>query len=471
MNTEVQRHDDGVIPFPIQSNQPHEVNVQICDAMMGAGKTSAAINMMNSEPGPFIYITPYISEYERILRDCSKAKFQTPSPVPSKLKNLLGLLRDGRNIASTHALFSSYTAEVVDLIRSGHYTLIMDETFEVIQQMNVSKSDIDELFRNNYIRVDEETGLVEWLDDGYIGSTFQDVMWRAKSGTLILCDGVFMFWMFPIEVFKAFDRAIIMTYLFNCQNQRYYFDIYDIPYQYIGVRRENGKLVFCGVDEEDDVHQDLRDLITVVDGKRLNEIGTPAGCEPNSEEYRNSTLLSHNHLMKERRRIRSRKIRGSMAWTGSVFDKAGKNIYNVFHNQFGLKKAECMWSILEEYKMLIDAKRYSSEFVVCTMRATNEYRDRRGLAYIRNIYINPFLKKFFKARGCQVDEDAYALSELLQWVWRSAIRDHKPIVLYLPSSRMRYLFTKWLDDVNNGVEVRKRNPTERITETVNEQPT
>lgn len=445
------------------------MNVQICDAIMGAGKTSAAIDMMNTEPGPFIYITPYISEYERILRDCSKAKFKTPNPMPSKLLNLLGLLRAKKNIASTHALFSSYTTEVVDLIKAGHYTLIMDETFEVIQQMSISKSDIDELFRNNYIRVDEATGLVEWIDDGYIGSTFQDVMQRAKSGTLILCDGVFMFWMFPIEVFRAFDRAIIMTYLFNCQNQRYYFDLYQIPYEYIGVRRMENRTVFCNVELEDSMNPNLGDLVTIVDGQRLNAIGTPSKCKPNTDIYIDSTLLSHNHLLKERKRVRTTRAHGTLDWNGSLFDKIGRNIYNVFHNQFGLKKSECMWSMLEEFKGLVDAKRYSSEFVVCTMRATNEYRERRGLAYIRNIYMNPFLKKFFKARGCEVDEEDYALAELLQWVWRSAIRDHKPIVLYLPSSRMRYLFTKWLDDVSNGVEVRKRNPTERITETVNEQ--
>jgi hypothetical protein len=48
-----------------------------------------------------------------------------------------------------------------------------------------------------------------------------------------------------------------------------------------------------------------------------------------------------------------------------------------------------------------------------------------------------------------VDGDMYALSSLIQWVWRSAIRDGKPIILYVPSSRMRGLLIKWLNDEVN----------------------
>lgn len=42
-------------------------------------------------------------------------------------------------------------------------------------------------------------------------------------------------------------------------------------------------------------------------------------------------------------------------------------------------------------------------------------------------------------------EDDYALSEMIQWVWRSAIRDGKEIWVYIPSRRMRELFQNWLN--------------------------
>ena len=37
----------------------------------------------------------------------------------------------------------------------------------------------------------------------------------------------------------------------------------------------------------------------------------------------------------------------------------------------------------------------------------------------------------------------YALSELLQWIFRSAIREQKDLKLYLPSKRMHKLLHEW----------------------------
>jgi len=42
--------------------------------------------------------------------------------------------------------------------------------------------------------------------------------------------------------------------------------------------------------------------------------------------------------------------------------------------------------------------------------------------------------------------NAYALTELIQWVWRSRIRKGEPITVYLPSMRMRRLFEEWLHE-------------------------
>ena len=46
----------------------------------------------------------------------------------------------------------------------------------------------------------------------------------------------------------------------------------------------------------------------------------------------------------------------------------------------------------------------------------------------------------------ELDEDAYALSEMLQLIWRSRIRNGENINVYIPSKRMRDLFKEWLDE-------------------------
>ena len=46
--------------------------------------------------------------------------------------------------------------------------------------------------------------------------------------------------------------------------------------------------------------------------------------------------------------------------------------------------------------------------------------------------------------GVPVYEDIYALSQMVQWMWRSRIRSGEPIHAFIPSSRMRGLFKQWL---------------------------
>ena len=52
--------------------------------------------------------------------------------------------------------------------------------------------------------------------------------------------------------------------------------------------------------------------------------------------------------------------------------------------------------------------------------------------------------------GIAVDGDGYALSEMLQFIWRSAIRDGKEIWVYIPSIRMRSLLKEWIEANSSG---------------------
>lgn len=62
-----------------------------------------------------------------------------------------------------------------------------------------------------------------------------------------------------------------------------------------------------------------------------------------------------------------------------------------------------------------------------------------------DLYMVPVVKMFIESRGVKVDQDQYALSALVQWIFRSAIRDGKPINLFIRSERMRGLLLDWLN--------------------------
>ena len=66
--------------------------------------------------------------------------------------------------------------------------------------------------------------------------------------------------------------------------------------------------------------------------------------------------------------------------------------------------------------------------------------------YMVDIRINPFINQFFSIHDVKLtkyDEDKYALSEMIQFIYRSAIRNNKDIYVYIPSKRMRNLLYEY----------------------------
>ena len=61
-----------------------------------------------------------------------------------------------------------------------------------------------------------------------------------------------------------------------------------------------------------------------------------------------------------------------------------------------------------------------------------------------NLFPNKEVLDFFKCNNIEINQDLYSLCELLQWIWRSQIRDGKPINIYIPSERMRTLLKLWM---------------------------
>lgn len=394
---------------------------------MGAGKTQGAIALMNNDRnGRYLFITPYLDEVERIKRDCTHSTFYSPENTGGgKLDSLHKLLELERNVASTHALFSIYTPYTASLIESGGYTLILDEVFCVVEHMKMKKSDMDVLLKSNLIEVDEDGERVRWIDDDYDGTRFADIKEKAKSHTLILFNGMLLFWTFPVEIFKAFKRVIILTYMFGAQLQKYYFDMYGIEVKQIGTKFNGTGYKLCDSSESLQKIPSLKNRITILEDARLNAIGD----SPFS--------LSVGWYKREVKKK-----------DAPLIEKLKNNVYNYFTNKCASKSNEVLWTTFKEFMNKVKGKGYTSGFLSYNIRATNEFRDRKYLAYCVNVFLNPVYKQYFYAHGFEIDEDNFALSEMVQWIWRSAIRDGKEICVYVPSKRMRELLLAWIEEVS-----------------------
>jgi hypothetical protein len=129
--------------------------------------------------------------------------------------------------------------------------------------------------------------------------------------------------------------------------------------------------------------------------------------------------------------------------------KLKNNILNYFQHITKSKSNFNMWTTFKTYKPKMAGKGYTKGFVSCNARATNEFSHKNTLVFTINWFINPIIKEYFYSYGCKLEDDLYALSELIQWIWRSDIRNGNEINLYIPSQRMRNLLIDWLDDYIN----------------------
>lgn len=398
-------------------------NIYVVDDMMGTGKTSAAINYINksSEEEKFIFITPFLTEIEeRVIPLCADKHFVTPQADKSRTKmdSLTELVEAGMNIASTHALFGRLTPSILRRIHEQKYTLIMDEVYETMQIEPLSIADSTNLMRC-YMNVNSETGQLIW-NDAYpeYSGVFSHYKYLCQIGSLYLHGGNKIMRVIQPRLFTSFNKVYILTYMFDAQMLRYSFDLTGVKYKYCGVRIKDGEYEFSE-ERSENSQIDYRSLIHILERKSLNKIG--------DGRY---ALSSTWYDMASRANL----------------EAVGRNMLNFFINIARTKSAENMWTSFKSKKYFLRGKGYTKGFIPVNSRAVNKFRGKTAIAYPVNIFLNPEVKVFCNQYGIRVDEDQYALSEMLQCIWRSAIRDGKEIQLYIPSERMRGLLKQWIED-------------------------
>ena len=98
----------------------------------------------------------------------------------------------------------------------------------------------------------------------------------------------------------------------------------------------------------------------------------------------------------------------------------------------------------------LQGRGYSKGFIANNTKATNQYIDKSVVAYMQNTFYVPVIRRYFTSRNVKVYEELFSLCEMIQLIWRSRIRKHEPISVYIPSLRMRHLFKAWLESNNNN---------------------
>lgn len=414
------------------------MTVKVCDAIMGTGKSQSAITYINEhKDDKFVYITPYLEEADRIKKACPSLRFVEPQVLAQynlrKVEHTAALIREGRNITTTHQAFKGYTSDILDDIRNQGYTLIIDENVDILEAFDFHIDDFRIAVDAGYIT--ENNGVYTVTNNDYKGEALRDMFRLLKTRDLICVDGgnicSLFYWALPPKLITSFKNVFILTYLFRGQSLHHLLEIYDIPYEYIGIEKTDEAATGFRFTEHPKYTPEyvshLGDMLHVIENSKINDIGN------------DRFSLSMNWFKKS---------------GGNEIDQLKRNVSNCFKNIWGDTPAnERLWTTYNKEKTRIQGKGYAKSFLTFNAKATNVYRSRTHLAYIVNVFMNANDKNFYRKYGVEVDEDLYALSIMVQWIWRSAIRDGKEVYLYVPSDRMRDMLTNWINTVSKGGNV------------------
>lgn len=435
------------------------MSITVIDALMGSGKSSKAIEIMNTEKDKtFIYITPLLSEVDRV---CSEVKGMYLCTGESKLSSLKDHLIEGRSVAITHSLFHNFDNETVSIIASLENTcLIIDETVDCYQRVKISKANIDMMVENNLLRIEETASLKKKVVLGeFIKGLSQCEQYfhlLEDRDVYVDSDGQLMIAMLPSGIYNVVDEVFIMTYNFKDTDMHCYLSFNDYDFTVKGVKNCAGEYRIVPFVETSGAR--YKDLITICDNPKMNAIGKlPRNSQkkPLSKSWYMSPKVGSAEFNVLRKncvnffqRYSETKASHNMFTTfkdGDSYEYArdDSNLRYIKENFEGKLKKGRQW-IAQIMDYPYNDTKENTCFVPFNTRATNEYSDKKALAFLVDVHYDLGVKSFFSDYDIFLDNDKYALNTLLQWLWRSQIRKGEPVHLYIPSERMRKLLMEWL---------------------------
>ena len=249
---------------------------------------------------------------------------------------------------------------------------------------------------------------------------------KIESGTLYSTNLGFMKIANP-SILRACDDVFMLTYMLKGQYQYAYLRYFGFKYRVVGIKEDAEGFYFSDC-PDDPPPIDYSKLIHILDDDALNEIGD--GRTALSVSW----FAAHGETSPEILALRN-------------------NLNTFYHYRCpDSDKNTRMWTCFKDYadSLLYDRGRYKGSFVQVGARATNDLSDRIYLAYLANRFLDPNIAKFFADKNIRIASRDFALAEMLQWIWRSAIRVNEEIWLYVPSSRMRFLLKDWMREVNRS---------------------
>jgi len=438
--------------------------IEVLESLMGNGKTYATLRyiekqVLDDPKSHWIYCTEYLDEIQvRTTDEKSLCRELWRTPLDTdKTEKLIELLLEPKVklIAITHALLliASRNSYINSLFKAKGYNLFLDETIELITPYNkVKYGDFLIWHSEKWFSMVDPLGKVVWTYDDKtsngLSTSFDQLALDSKKGTVhahINGASVSLVHIEDEVIFGQFNRVILATYQLEYSLFDAYLRIKDIKKikSDIVCDKNNTKDIIRGNITQYTKHNDKfknkklsstwwnetgRGSATVEDitlvSNTIRNIGNANGCKGSPH------LLGFT--VPAERVTKSNKTR-------TVHPKGYPS-----EVCFMVKSSETDSDGTAKLVRGSTKDKATSTYIPCNARASEDYKQKIVMVHAYNRFPLVSITDYLTAKNIPYSHEVFALNELLQWLWRSAIRDNKPITVAILSDRMRNLFDEWL---------------------------
>lgn len=410
--------------------------IKVLDALPGCGKTTAIYKHMNSnQDNPWLYLSPMKDEVEiRLHNDIEHLGLtidffiaedkSTNKERKTMTMQVLEALKRKENIACTHALMLRFTDEHIKEITASGYQVVCDEELNLISAYNdLTKADIDFLLENKHIQISETDGCISLLSDIPDDSRYSDVAMYARMGCLYAAKkrNNFLVLQMSPKIIEAASDFILLTYLYKGSIM----DTFMTMHGYTSTKFEL-ELLYS---EKERISQ-VRNLLQIIETPAVKKAQKHA---LSASWWRTASKEDISSLEKNFVSL----VRAS----GLSSDLVMHTLPKANHN--GRDGNERTSKLFKPAKFDTN-----NSFVYSTARATNDYAHKQLAIHMLNVYPNQPVLAYMQDMTYVCDSENYALSTLLQWLFRGCIRKNEPMKVALLSGRMSLLLKQWLSRVD-----------------------
>lgn len=411
------------------------MQVQVIDAICGSGKTTWIFkHIKENSTKKWIFVSPYLDEAGdgrtkgRIQEELPEMHFFSPAANPSKKASFLRLVNQGKNLAITHRLFMDFTPEVAQVIKEQGYELVIDETIDLVSFYDdVNGEDVRVLIAAGMVLVGEK-GKLEWNNDKWPKYAGRDVEIKnlCDLGCLYLYGEDVLIQRIPPTCMQSCNSVTVLTYLFEGSLMHAWMKLNNIGYKYHYPE---------ALRPPEEIKKVIRDKLNII---RIPKPILDLQIEQGENVY---NIFSKGWY------DRSNAI---------TLTELKNSIESAL--RFNMQQGDTFWTVFKDHKDYLKGKGYTRRkkvswlqelrdpFVPKNMRASNEYRDCTNCIYCVNVYPHVSITNHLKSFGIELDENKYALSELIQFMFRGCIREGEEMSILVLSNRMRSLLENWLKE-------------------------